>query len=114
MFFDDVTEEKQDELIKKAALIVKKFGMELPSTIMLKTFKFTVPVGGQLGRFFLGPLIPFMGTSEDALIQTFEKTHNIQKLIDILEDEDYEIIEEENEGDNKEENKKSWWKRQFF
>jgi len=114
MFFDDVTEEKQDELIKKAALIVKKFGMELPSIIMLKTFKFSVPVGGQLGRFFLGPLIPFIGASEDALIQTFEKPHNIQRLIDILEDEDFEIIEEENEGDIKEENKKSWWKRLFF
>lgn len=73
-------------MIEKTAEIILKYEMDVPAILFLGSFKPLVSLGGQLGRFFLGPLLPFMGEREDAFIQTFEKRENIEKLIDILEE----------------------------
>lgn len=102
-------------MIKKAAKILKKYEMEVPAILILGSVKPLAYLGGQLGRFFLAPLLPFIGKREDSLIQTFEKSDNIEKLIKMLE----EIKKEEKAGKKvdedapEEEARKSWWKRFF-
>lgn len=112
LFWDDVSPDEEDDLIKKTAEMILKYDMDTAAILMLQSFKPLVSFGGQVGRFFLGPLLPFMGEREDALIQTFEKRENVEKLIKILEDKRKQEDEErkakkESEGDDQ----RSGWKR---
>ncbi len=111
LFWDEVTPEEEDDLIKKAAEAILKYEMDAAAILVLQSFKPLVSFGGQVGRFFLGPLLPFMGEREDALIQTFEKRENVEKLIRILEEarrqeDEKRRAEKKSEGDDR-----SGWKR---
>lgn len=111
MFWDEVTPEEEDDLIKKAAEAILKYEMDAAAILVLQSFKPLVSFGGQVGRFFLGPLLPFMGEREDALIQTFEKRENVEKLIRILEEarrqeDEKRRAEKKSGGDDR-----SGWKR---
>ena len=85
LFWDEVTPEEEDDLINRTAEAILKHEMDAAAILVLQSFKPLVSFGGQVGRFFLGPFLPFMGEREDALIQTFEKRENVEKLIRILE-----------------------------
>ena len=112
MFWDEVTPDEEDDLIRQMAEMILKYDMDTAAILMLQSFKPLASFGGQVGRFFLGPLLPFMGEREDALIQTFEKRENVEKLIKILEDKRKQEDEERRakkalEGDTQ----RSGWKR---
>ncbi len=112
MFWDEITPEKEDELINKTAEIILKYDMDVPAILFLGTFKPLVSLGGQLGRYFLGPLLPFITEREDAFIQTFEKRENIEKLIKILEESrKEEEARKKAEKASEEEVGKSGWRR---
>ena len=83
--------------------------------LFLGTIKPLVSLGGQLGRYFLGPLLPFIGEREDAFIQTFEKRENVERLIKMLEEsKKEEKAGKKVEGEaSEEEARKSWWRRLF-
>lgn len=112
LFWDEVTPDEEDDLIRQMAEMILKYDMDTAAILMLQSFKPLASFGGQVGRFFLGPLLPFMGEREDALIQTFEKRENVEKLIKILEDKRKQEDEERRakkalEGDTQ----RSGWKR---
>lgn len=112
LFWDEVTPDEEENLIRQTAEMILKYDIDTAAILMLQSFKPLASFGGQVGRFFLGPLLPFMGEREDALIQTFEKRENVEKLIKILEDKRKEEDEERRakkalEGDAK----RSGWKR---
>lgn len=111
LFWDEVTPEEEDDLITRTAEAILKHEMDAAAILMLQSFKPLVSFGGQVGRFFLGPFLPFMGEREDALIQTFEKRENVEKLIRILEEarrqEDEKRRAEKKSGNDA----KSGWKR---
>lgn len=116
MFWKDTTPEEQDDIVKKTVRILEKYGMEVPAILILGSVKPLVYLGGQLGRYFLGPLLPFVGEREDALIQTFEKRDNIEKIIKMLEESkkiEKERKKAEKEASRKEESGESWWRRIF-
>ncbi|MCW3991981.1 MAG: hypothetical protein NWE79_04685 [Candidatus Bathyarchaeota archaeon] len=111
LFWDEVTPEEEDALIKKAAEAILKYEMDAAAILVLQSFKPLVSFGGQVGRFFLGPLLPFMGEREDALIQTFEKRENVEKLIRILEEARRQEDEKRRAERKSEGNDRSGWKR---
>lgn len=115
LLWKDTTPEEQDDIIKKTVKILEKYGMEVPAILFLGTIKPLAYLGGQLGRYFLGPLLPFMGEREEAFIQTFEQHGNIEKLIKMLEEgkKEEKTRKDEKEKGSGEETHKSWWKRLF-
>lgn len=91
MFRDiDVTPEEEEELIKKAAELVHKYGMEVAAIMLLESVKPLVYIGGQMGRFFLFPFIPFFGEKvtegSEKFFTVFEKRENVEKLLKLVEE----------------------------
>jgi len=112
LFWDETSQENQDAIINKVADTIIKNKMDTAAILLLLTFKPLVPIGGQLGRFFIGPLLPFMSDKEDALIQTFERQENIEKLVKILEDwRDEEEEKRKKEKRDEGTSEKKGWKR---
>ena len=81
----DVTPEEEERLIQRAADLVSNYEMETPALLVLNMIKPLVYVGGEMGRFFIAPLLPFLNHKADAFIHTFEQRKNIDKLIEIIE-----------------------------
>jgi len=105
MFWKEVTQEEEEEMIKKAAEWVSKYEMDVAVQLILGGVKPFSYLGGALGRFFLGPFIPFIGHREDTFICTFEKKENIEKLLEIL---DAKRRKEETEKKEKGTPEKGW------
>lgn len=113
----DATPEEEEELLKKAEEMIEQYQMEPLALIMLETIKPLVYVGGEFGRFFIAPLLPFLDHKADAFIQTFEQRRNIDKLITAIEvkmkekenkkREEKKNLEKEESG--KGTRKKKWW-----
>lgn len=105
--FDKVTKEEEERVLKKAYDLIEKYGLYDAALLILYSVKPLAPLGGALGRFFLGPLIPFIGHREESVITTFEQSGNIGKLI--------EMIEEKREEDRarKEEERRGSWKEKI-
>lgn len=82
----DVTPEEEERLIQRAADLVSNYEMETPALLVLNMIKPLVYVGGEMGRFFIAPLLPFLNHKADAFIHTFEQRKNIDKLIEIIEE----------------------------
>jgi hypothetical protein len=98
--FQETTPEEEEEVINKAYKIIKKRGLDTAALLILRGFGPFAPLGGSLGRFFLGPITPFMGHREEKIIWTLEKTENLDKLIKMLEKD----IEESKKKDEKNKN----------
>lgn len=113
----DATPEEEEELLKKAEEMIEQYQMEPLALIMLETIKPLVYVGGEFGRFFIAPLLPFLDHKADAFIQTFEQRRNIDKLITAIEvkmkekekkkREEKKNLEKEESGEGT--RKKKWW-----
>lgn len=83
--FDKVTEEEEERVLKKAYDLIEKYGLHDAALLILYSVKPLAPLGGALGRFLLGPLIPFIGHREESVITTFEQSGNVGKLIEMVE-----------------------------
>ena len=105
----DVTPEEEEELIKKAAEIVHKYGMDVAAILFLETVKPLVYIGGQMGRFFLYPFIPFFGErvtiGSEKFFTVFEKRENVEKLLKLVEEK---AKEKETQVRAEAQTKKSW------
>lgn len=77
----DATPEEEEELLKKAEDLIEQYKMEPVALLLLETIKPLVYVGGEFGRFFIAPLLPFLDHKPDAIIQTFQQRKNIDKLL---------------------------------
>lgn len=98
----EVTPEEEEKIIRKAAEIIHNKGMDTAAIIFLETLKPVIFIGGQMGRFFLMPFLPFFGDrvyeGGEKFITTFEKRENVKKLTTLLED----ILKKEKEKEKKE------------
>jgi len=105
----DVTPEEEEELIKKAAELVHKYGMDVAAILFLETVKPVVYIGGQMGRFFLYPFIPFFGEkvtiNSEKFFTVFEKRENVEKLLKLVEEK---TKEKETQVREETQPKKSW------
>jgi hypothetical protein len=84
--FQETTREEEEEVILKAYEYIRKHGLETAALLILRGFGPMAPIGGALGRFFLGPVTPFMSHREEKIIWTLERPENLQKLTKMLED----------------------------
>jgi len=88
LFWDiwqDITKEEEEEILEKAMAYIEMYKIEPIALFFLEMVKPLVYVGGEFGRFFIAPLLPFLGHKADAFIQTFEQRSNIEKLIKMIE-----------------------------
>jgi hypothetical protein len=92
--YQETTREEEEEVIQKAYYYIKKHGLETAALLLIRGFGPMAPIGGALGRFFLGPLTPLMSHREEKIIWTLEKPENLQNLTKMLEDS----IEKNKEG----------------
>ena len=113
----DVEPEEEEMLIQKAADLIERHKMETFALIVLNTIKPLVYVGGEFGRFFIAPLLPFLNHKADAFIYTFEQRKNIDELVSMIENRLKEEDERKRESRNKAKEeaheelpkKNKWW-----
>ena len=118
MYWDiDVTDEDEDEMINKIAEKVHDYGLDTSAIILFESIKPLSFVGGQMGRFFISPVLPILGNnlgiSGEKFFRTFEKRDNLEKLVKALEDlnlseKNADPLLQENNEDSQKSKKKSW------
>jgi hypothetical protein len=91
------TSEKEKELIEKAARKIVDSQWEFPTMFLLQTVKPLVWIGGELGYFFLAPLLPLLEDKGYDFLDTFEKRENVELLIKAVERLHMEREEEKKE-----------------
>jgi hypothetical protein len=120
----ELSPEEEKEIIEKAAEEIKKRGMETPAILLLQTMMPMAIIGGQMGRVFTQPFLMFLGgdysIQGEKITQAFEKSENIERLITLLEDKNFEPHKKidnetsEKKNESSQENKSNddrWWKR---
>jgi hypothetical protein len=84
-----IAPEEEEATIKKVAEKIHKYGLDVPSILVLESFKPFFYIGGELGLFLISPLVPIIGDNIrqeiEKFIDIFEKHDNIDKLIKLLE-----------------------------
>ncbi len=114
-----MTPEEEDELIRKVADIIHRYGMEAAAILFVESVKPLAYVGGQMGRLFISPFLPIFGDAADIggekFLTVFEKRENVEKLLKLLEekakDEPKKKEEKKLEGTPEEAKKKKGWRR---
>ncbi|MEM3005919.1 MAG: hypothetical protein QW638_00060 [Candidatus Bathyarchaeia archaeon] len=85
----ELTPEEEEEIIKRVADKISEYGMNAAAILMLQTFKPMAYIGGQMGRFFISPLLYGLGDKislgSEKLFMVFENRDNLEKLIRMLE-----------------------------
>jgi hypothetical protein len=86
----EVTPEDEDEIIRKIAERVHKYGMDVAAILMIESIKPLTYIGSQMGRFFVSPFLPAfgdeIGMSGEKFLQVFERRENVEKLLNLLEE----------------------------
>jgi len=107
----EVTPEDEDEMIRKIAETIHKYGLDVAAILMIESVKPLSFIGAQMGRFFVSPFLPALGEdvgiSGEKFLQIFEKHENVEKLITAIE----ELTREEEEQKKAEKAKKLEEKR---
>jgi hypothetical protein len=85
----ELTEEEEDEIIRKTAEKIHQYGMETFAILTLESVKPLVYIGGEMSRLMISPFLPALGHNANELgenlINVFEERKNVEKLITILE-----------------------------
>jgi hypothetical protein len=92
LFWDiDVTPEDEEDLIQQAADKIIEYKMETIAILTLESIKPFSFVGGELSRAVVSPFLPALGETSgvfsEKLLRVFEDRRNIEKLIQILENQ---------------------------
>ncbi len=86
----EVTPEDEEEMIRKIAERVHKYGMDVAAILMIESIKPLTYIGSQMGRFFVSPFLPAfgdeIGMSGEKFLQVFERRENVEKLLNLLEE----------------------------
>lgn len=102
----ELTPEEEEEIIRRVAEKITEYGMSAAAVLLLQTFKPMAFLGGQTGRFFIGPLLYGLGDKislgAEKLFMVFEKRDNIEKLIRMLEQRAEEETRKREEAERRE------------
>ena len=110
MYWDiELTPEEVEEVIQEAYKKITEYKMETVSILTLESLKPFSYVGGELVRAALSPVMPALGESlgltSEKMLQVFEDRENIERLIQLLEDnlkkEEVERIQKREEAKQK-------------
>ncbi|HDI52782.1 MAG TPA: hypothetical protein ENF89_01385 [Candidatus Bathyarchaeota archaeon] len=119
LFWEDIelTEEDEEEVIRKTAEVIHRFGLDAAAILMIESIKPLAYIGGQIGRFLISPFLPAisedLGRKGDIFLRVFEKRENVEKLLKLLEEmageEEGKPLETSENGG--EEHRKRGWRR---
>jgi len=86
----ELTPEEEEEMIRKVARKIHKYGMEVATILFLESVKPLTYIGSQMGRFFISPFLPAfgegIGRGGEKFFMVFEKRENVEKLLAMLEE----------------------------
>lgn len=85
--FREVTPEQEQRAREKILKFIKDRGVESAAILVFGSMRNMSRLGGMAGRFFLGPLVPFLPHDVEQYIWVLEKEENIDWLLEQLEDE---------------------------
>ena len=88
--FREVTPEQEKRAREKILKLIKDRGVETAAILVFSSMRNMSRLGGMAGRFFLGPMIPFLPHDVEQYIWALEKEENIDWLIEQLENENIE------------------------
>lgn len=88
--FREVTPEQEKRAREKILKLIKDRGVETAAILVFRSMRNMSRLGGMAGRFFLGPLVPFLPHDVEQYIWALEKEENIDWLIEQLENENME------------------------
>lgn len=88
--FREVTPEQEQEAREKILKFIKDRGVETAAILVFGSFRNMSRLGGMAGRFFLGPLVPFLPHDVEQYIWVLEKEENIDWLLERLDKESNE------------------------
>jgi len=91
LFWDiELTPEEIEEVIQEAYKKISEYKMETISILTLESLKPFSYVGGELVRAALSPVMPALGEglglTSEKMLQVFEDRENIERLIQLLEE----------------------------
>jgi hypothetical protein len=91
LFWDiELTPEEIEEVIQEAYKKISEYKMETVSILTLESLKPFSYVGGELVRAALSPVMPALGEglglTSEKMLQVFEDRENIERLIQLLEE----------------------------
>ena len=91
MYWDiELTPEEVEEVIQGAYEKISEYKMETVSILTLESLKPFSYVGGELVRAALSPVMPALGEglglTSEKMLQVFEDRENIERLIQLLEE----------------------------
>jgi len=91
LFWDiELTPEEIEEVIQEAYKKISEYKMETVSILTLESLKPFSYVGGELVRAALSPVMPALGgdlgLTSEKMLQVFEDRKNIERLIELLEE----------------------------
>ena len=92
----ELTPEEEEDLINKIASEIVRSGFGTVSLLYLESYKPLSFIGGQLGLFFLSPILPLLGKWGQLgtdLLMLVSKRENVEKIIKKIE----ELMKEEKE-----------------
>ena len=88
--FREVSPEQEQEAREKILKFIKDRGVETAAILVFSSFRNMSRLGGMAGRFFLGPLVPFLPHDVEQYIWVLEKEENIDWLLERLDKESNE------------------------
>jgi len=83
--FRKVTPDEEQKAREKILKFIKDRGIETGAILIFNSFRNMSRLGGMAGRFFLGPLVPFLPHEIEQYIWVLEKEENIDWLLERLE-----------------------------
>jgi len=91
LYTGEITPEREEELIRKIAETIVKYGMGTPAILFLETYKPLTYIGSQLGIVYLSWVLPLFGDLGYDALALFEKRENVERIIRTIE----ELMKEE-------------------
>ena len=120
--FEDVklTPEEEEAMITNIAEEIHRRNLNEVAIIVIRSLEPLNYIGTQAGRLFVSPFLPAFGDSigitGNKLMQIFEKSDNVKKLLDLLEEmakkEADSKVDDIKDPENKITIKKGW--RRYF
>jgi hypothetical protein len=88
---EDLTPEETDELLNKAAEVIRKRKLELPAMLFFESHKPLAFVGANTAVTFAPFLVPFLGFDNvNNYSRLFSKRENIEELLNRLDQKEGE------------------------
>ncbi len=111
----DVTEEDEDEMIRKISEKIDEYDLDMAAIFAIEIIKPLNYVGVQLSRFFISPFFSAfgdnIGLNGEKFLSVFEKRDNVERLILAIEELKKQKEERKKAEKSKRQHEEKGWRR---